>query len=162
MLPARLRHLLAVFAENDSLIHQALERLRFRQITEIEKHFVPEARVKKMQHCVFGSADVKIDAARFVAAHPVAFGFFANEPLIVLRIAKSQVIPARARPLRHRVCFTHRLVGITNPIFCFRQRRFAGAGRFVIIKGGGTIGNSFSPSERCFPSSQTIGNGSPQ
>ena len=96
---------------------------------------MPETRVKQMQHRVLGAADVKIDAARFIASHPVAFRFFTDEPLIVLRIAKSQVIPARACPLRHGVCLAQGFVRITNPIFCFRQRRFAGASRFVIIKG---------------------------
>ena len=103
-------------------------------MAQIKKHLVPEARVKQMQHRVFGSADVKIDTARFVASHPVALRFFANEALIVLRVAKPQIVPTWAGPLRHRVRLAQRLLGITNPIFRFRERRFAGAARLVIIQ----------------------------
>ena len=46
-----------------------------------------------MQHGVLRSADVKIDAAGFRSAHPVAFRFFADETLFISRIAKPQVIP---------------------------------------------------------------------
>src|SRR6266446_72474 len=61
---ARLRHLLIVFAQNDSLIDQTLERLWLRQIAEIEQHLVPEARVKQMKHSVLGPTDVQIDSSR--------------------------------------------------------------------------------------------------
>src|ERR1700730_11323148 len=61
---ARLRHLLIVFAENDSLIDQTLERLWLRQIAEIEQHLVPEARIQKMQDRVLGPTDVQIDRVR--------------------------------------------------------------------------------------------------
>ena len=79
-------------------------------------------------------ANVKIDAARLFSAHPIAFGLFADEPRLISRIAETQVIPTRARPLRHGVGLARRFVGVANPIFRFRQWRFAGAGRFVIFK----------------------------
>src|ERR1700724_1481953 len=60
---ARLRHLLIVFAENDSLIDQTLERLWLRQIAEIEQHLVPEARVEQVQDRMLCPADVQIDSA---------------------------------------------------------------------------------------------------
>ena len=87
--PARLRHFLAVFAENDSLIYQTMKRLRFRNVAEIEKHFVPETRVEEMKNGMFSSANIKIDSAGIVAAHPIFLRFLANEPLVILRIAKS-------------------------------------------------------------------------
>src|SRR6476646_11241307 len=99
---------------------------------EIEEHLVPETSVEEMQHRVLDAPDVKIDAARLRAAHPKALGVFTNEPPIVLRIAEPQVIPARARPLRHRVCLAGGSFRMANPVFCFCQRRLAGPGRFEI------------------------------
>src|SRR5437667_9458426 len=87
-----------------------------------------------MQHSVLRPADVKIDTAGLVAAHPVTFRLFTNETLIVLRIAKSQVVPTRASPLRHDVRFAPRFFGITNPIFRLRQRRLARSGGLVIFQ----------------------------
>ena len=68
-----LRHFPAVFAEDDSLIHEPLERLRRREMPEIEEHLVPEARVEEMQHGVLGAADVEIDAAGCAAVVSAAF-----------------------------------------------------------------------------------------
>ena len=84
---------------------QALEWLRLRNVSKIEQHFLPETRIQQVQHGVLGAADVQIDTSGLGTAHPVVFGFFTDKPLIVVRIAKSQVIPARACPLRHYVCF---------------------------------------------------------
>ena len=42
----RFAHLPVVFAENHSLVDEACEWLRRRDVAEIEQHFVPEARVK--------------------------------------------------------------------------------------------------------------------
>ena len=104
-------------------------------MAEIEKHLVPEPRIQKVQHGVLRPANVKIDRRPPVsAAHPVAFGLFSDEPRLVSRIAKTQVIPTGTGPLRHGVGLARRFVGVANPFFRFRQRRFAGAGRFVIFK----------------------------
>src|SRR5438270_13668063 len=67
-------------------------------------------------------------------SHPITLRFPVNETLVVLRIAKSDVVPTGARPLRHGVGFACRFVGITNPLFRFRQRRFAGSRWFEISK----------------------------
>src|ERR1051326_7775693 len=83
---------------------------------------------------MFSASDIQINPARLNAATPVLFGLLTDETLFVMRVAKSQVIPARACPLRHRVRLAQRFVGVTNPLFRFRERRFAGASRFVIIK----------------------------
>ncbi len=48
---------------------------------------------------MFGTADVEIDR------HPGPLNLGVNEPLVVVRIEKPQVIPAGTRPLRHRVGF---------------------------------------------------------
>jgi hypothetical protein len=87
-----------------------------------------------MQHRVLSSSDVQIYAAGFIAAHPVTFPLFSDESFVIVRIGEPQVIPARASPLRHGVRLAHRLVGITDPLFCFGKRRFSGAGGFVIVK----------------------------
>src|SRR6202035_1956716 len=115
--PTRLRHLLIVFTENDSLIDQALEWLRLRNITEVEQHLLPEACIKQMQDRVLGAANIQIDTTRLLAAHPVALGLLSHETLIVVWITESQVVPTRAGPLRHDVRLASRFLGITNPIF---------------------------------------------
>ena len=53
-----------------------------------------------MQHGMFAAADVEIHR------HPVALFCLIDEPVMILRINKSQKIPARAGPLRHCVGFT--------------------------------------------------------
>src|SRR5205085_11140451 len=80
--PARLRHFLAVLAEYDSLIHQSLKRFGLRNMTEIKKHFVPEARVEQMQDRMLGSADIKIDSPRMIPGRPIFFRLFANETFV--------------------------------------------------------------------------------
>src|ERR1700758_4553550 len=83
---------------------------------------------------MLGSSDIQIDATWFIAAHPVTFRLFADESFVIVRIAEPQVIPTGPCPLRHRVRLAHRLVGVTDPLFCLCQRRFSGAGRFVIVE----------------------------
>src|SRR5438445_4637120 len=87
-----------------------------------------------MQYGVFGPADIQVHAAGLIATHPVTLCLSADETLVVARVAKSQVIPAGAGPLRHGVYLPQRFVGIANPIFRFCQRRLAGAARLVIIQ----------------------------
>src|SRR5437868_14584953 len=40
-----LRHFAVVFAQDYSLVHQPLDRPRFRNVAEIEKHLRPDARI---------------------------------------------------------------------------------------------------------------------
>ena len=63
---ARLGHLLAVLAENHSLVDELEKRLGRGDVAEVEQNLVPEPRVEQMQHGVFRSADVKINAGRGV------------------------------------------------------------------------------------------------
>src|SRR5260370_16193484 len=77
-----------------------------------------------MQDSMLSPTNIEIDSARLRPAHPIFFGLFANEPLVVPRIAKSQVIPTRAGPLRHHVRFARGLFLVTNPILSFGEWRF--------------------------------------
>ena len=87
---------------------------------------------------MLGAAHVEIDAAGFClpVAEPVAGRFFADEALIVARIAVAQVIPARAGPLRHGVEFARGGGGIFHPIFGFGEGRLGCAGGFEIFQFG--------------------------
>src|SRR5437899_11538795 len=95
---------------------------------------MPETRVKQMQHSVLGAADVQINPTRLVTSHPIALGVLTNETFIIVRVAKSQVIPARACPLRHRVCLAYGFLRISNPFLRSRQRWFARANRLVVFQ----------------------------
>src|SRR6059058_4849056 len=55
------------------------------------------------------------------SSHPITLRFPADEMLVVLRIAKSDVVPTGAGPLRHHVRFACGFVGIANPFFRFGQ-----------------------------------------
>ena len=87
-----------------------------------------------MQHRMLCPADIQIDAAGFAAAHPVFFSRFANKAFAVLRIAVTQVVPARARPLRHGVEFTRCRFSVAHPVGGFGKWRFGGAGRAEIFQ----------------------------
>src|SRR5207244_12658980 len=78
-----------------------------------------------MQHSVLGAADVQINTTGLITTHPVPLRFFTNEPFVVVRIAKSQVIPARACPLRHRVRLAYGFLTLSNPFLRPRQRCLA-------------------------------------
>src|SRR5438105_15545218 len=68
------------------------------------------------------------------SSHPITLRFPADEALVVPRIAKSDVVPAGAGPLRHHVRFACGFVGITNPILRFRQWWLARPGWFVVFQ----------------------------
>ena len=57
-----LRHLLAVFAEDHSLVDQPLERLGLSRDSRDRTAPCARTRVEQMQHRVLGAADVEIDA----------------------------------------------------------------------------------------------------
>ncbi len=94
---AALRHLLVVLAEDHALVDELLKRLRHADDAAIVQHLVPEARIQEMQHGMLGAADVEIDW------HPSLFDRRIDRRAIVFRIEKSQIVPARTGPLRHRV-----------------------------------------------------------
>src|SRR5256886_12792941 len=98
-----------------------------------------------MQHRVLSSADVEIDhpwrgigilpMGHGLEAHatPIFCRFFADETVIVLWIAKAQVVPARARPLRHHIGFARRdrkstrlnssHSQISYAVFCLKKKK---------------------------------------
>ena len=108
---ALLRHLLTavIFAIliligislDQTLVKELLERLLGRDQPTVVEHLVPEARIEQMQNRVFHPADVEINR------HPIRF--FRGRPrlLIIVRIDKAQIVPARSRPLWHRIGLTH-------------------------------------------------------
>ena len=87
------------FAENHSLVDEALERLFRRDVTEVVQDFMPKTRVKQVQDGVFRAPDVKVDRA------PSLFDFRVDDRVGVFRVEVAQVVPAGAGPLRHRVRF---------------------------------------------------------
>ena len=58
---ATLAHLLAIAAEDHTLVHELLEGLLGLHQIEVEEDLVPEARVEQVQHRVLGTADVEVD-----------------------------------------------------------------------------------------------------
>ena len=84
-------------AENHALVHDLAERLVAGHQAGVVQHLVPEPRIKEMQHGVFGAADVQVHR------HPVALQFRVHQAARIAGIDEAQVVPARARPLRHGV-----------------------------------------------------------
>ena len=95
--------------EDVALVEQARVRLLRRQVAEVVQHLVPEAGVQQVQHGVLDAADVEVDTAGVVGshvgarAHPVRLDGRVDERLVVRRVEVAQLVPARARPLRHHV-----------------------------------------------------------
>jgi hypothetical protein len=85
---AVLEQVILHLAKNQTLIHQPHEWLGCADVTQIEQHLVPEARVQQVQHRVLDAADVEIDR------HPISLLAGIDEAMRILRIAISQVIPA--------------------------------------------------------------------
>jgi hypothetical protein len=56
-------HFLAVFAEDESLVDEFLERFVVGDEAAVEEDFVPEAGVEEVEDGVFDAADVEVDAA---------------------------------------------------------------------------------------------------
>mmetsp|Transcript_41348 Transcript_41348/g.109688 ORF Transcript_41348/g.109688 Transcript_41348/m.109688 type:complete len:644 (+) Transcript_41348:689-2620(+) len=94
---ARLGHLLAVGAEDHALVDELLERLLGRHQPEVVQHLVPEARVEEVEDGVLCATDVQVDR------QPRLLGFGRDERVAIVWVGEAQVVPARARPLRHRV-----------------------------------------------------------
>ena len=132
----------------------------------VVEHLVPEARVEQVQHGVLDAADVEVDR------HPVALRLRRTTARrVVVRVEEAQVVPARARPLRHGVGLAHARACpsgsvIIEPVVAgARQRRLAvgrsgcsrraPAARPAARSSGTGIARAVRPGE-------TIGNGSPQ
>ena len=129
---AGLRHLLVIFPKHNPLMHQFLERLRSTDRPDVVQNLVPKARIEQMQHGMFAAADIEIHR------HPVPFQCRIDELPLILRVDKSQVIPAGAGPLRHRVGFTERCrptdrIGGRQPVGEIRERAFTVPRRFKVV-----------------------------
>jgi hypothetical protein len=89
-----------------ALVEQAPERLRRADVAQVEEHLVPEAGVEQVEHGVLDAADVEVDAAAVAlvaGAHPVPLDLGVDEGVLVGGVEVAQLVPARPRPLRHRV-----------------------------------------------------------
>src|ERR1043165_8798665 len=85
-----------------------------------------------MQHGMFTAADVEIHR------HPITLLLGIDELSLILRIDKSQIVPAGAGPLRHRVGFTAcrrptNRISSSQPVGEIRQWAFAAPGWFEVI-----------------------------
>ena len=132
---ARLGHLLAVLAKDQSLVDEFVKRLGRRHLAKVEQHLVPKARVQQMQHRVLRSANIQIDPRCGIVAsrtHPVALRFVADKAVVVLRVEIAQIVPATAGPLRHGVGLSLLAVTGLAPFLGAGQGRVAGAGRLEI------------------------------
>ena len=92
--------------EDVALVVQPPVRLEGRCVAEVEQHLVPEARVQQVQHRVLDAAHIEVDTAGIAGAlrsHPVTLDVRVDELVLVGGIEVAQLVPARARPLRHRV-----------------------------------------------------------
>ena len=118
-------------------------------MAQVVQHLVPEAGVQQVQHRVLGAADVQVDAAAValpLRAHPVALVLGVDERLVVGGIEVAQLVPARPRPLRHRVGLAAVGLGALaqverdlDPVGGPGQRRHR-LGRLVVVgEGGGGV-----------------------
>jgi hypothetical protein len=71
-----------------------------RNVVQIKKNLMPESCIEKVENRMLGSAHIKVYAA---ICHPVLLGLCTPRSLGVPRVAKTEVVPAGARPLWHRI-----------------------------------------------------------
>ena len=112
-------HFFIVFPQNHSLVEQSLERLLRRYNTTVIQHLVPESCIQQMQNGMLGSTDIQIDR------QPVLQQLRCSDCIIVFRVDISQIIPAGACPLRHRIRFAFPLDTIDfhiQPVLTMCQR----------------------------------------
>jgi len=93
----RLRHLLAVWAEDHPLREQRLKWLLHVEQVEVGEGLDEEPRVHQVQDRVLDAADVLIDG------HPALQGSAVPGRLVVARVAVAQEIPRRVDEGVHRV-----------------------------------------------------------
>ena len=102
-------------------MHDLAERLVAGHQARVVQHLVPEPRVEEMQHGVFGAADIQIHR------HPVTLQLRIHQAARIVGIDEAQVVPARARPLRHGVGLAARRpsagrIGRVQPVRGLGQR----------------------------------------
>ena len=121
------------FAQDHALVDESLKRLARAQVAQVVEHFVPESGVQQVQHRVLDAADVEVDG------HPVRFLGRIDEPVCVVGVKVTQVVPAAAGPLGHRVRLTLIRLAVAldgQPIGRLGQRAFGAAGRLEVFEFG--------------------------
>ena len=76
-------------------------------------------------------------AVLLVGDHPISFGLIATESIVVMGFQEAQVVPARTRPLWHRVEFSSPSLSVSlecSPVMGTAQRRIGQ--RILILFGG--------------------------
>ncbi len=96
---------------------------------------MPEAGVQQVQHGVLDASDVQVDTTNpsLGVGHPVLLDIWVDQPVLVGGVQVSQVVPAAACPLRHRVELANevsfaasvaQVVAGSHPFLGATQRRF--------------------------------------
>ena len=118
-----------------SLVVETAVRFCRGDVSEVEQHLVPEARVQQVQHGVLHAADVEVEATGVLRsvqlgtrAHPIGLVLLGAQLFRVLRIDVAQLIPGAARPLRHHVGVA-RVVLETIPEIEFDMHPIGGLGQ---------------------------------
>ena len=73
-----------------------MEWFEARNMTKIKQHFVPEAAVEQVQHCVLDATYIEVNATSVAVmfwSHPVFFNIFVNKCFGVCWVEVSQLIP---------------------------------------------------------------------
>src|SRR5262245_44843631 len=106
---------------------------------------MPEPRVKQMQDGVFRPTHIEIDTGRsrfrisdfgfrILSTHPVLFCVLISELTMILCVEITEIVPATARPLRHRICLTDGTIWQVHPVLGSCERWLAFGSRLVIVK----------------------------
>ena len=98
-----------------------MEWLFARNMAQIEHHFVPEAAVQQVQHGMFHTAHVQVDAACvafMLGAHPIVLNVLVYKRGVVGWVEVAKFVPARTGPLWHHVYFTPILARSIAKIEC--------------------------------------------
>ena len=106
--------------QDEPLVDKSPERLRRADISQVKQHLVPKPGIEQVQHGMLDAADVQVHR------HPVGFLLRIGKALVIVRINETQVVPARASPLRHGVGLalgTYARRGDVHPIGHLAQRR---------------------------------------
>ena len=102
-------------------------------MTQVIEDFVPEARIQQVKYSVLNPSHIKVNTANspIGITHPVALDSRINELFLITRIQISQVVPTRARPLRHRIelalvggLAVPKIVSRCHPLTGTAERRF--------------------------------------
>ena len=110
-------------------------------MAKIEHHFVPEAAVQQVQHGMFHTAHIQVDAACvafMLGAHPIVLNVLVYKHGVVGWVEVAKFVPARTGPLRHHVYFASifaraiaKIERHVHPVL-HAGKRWNGVGGFVV------------------------------